>query len=133
MNMDANILNSYSFFGQFKSNILKDLAKAARKTIVPENHTIIHEEERATSLYLIIRGTLAISKNQKTGHAEVISQIKEGEAFGRSLLTLENEHASFKSLAPTTLCYWQLKDLQRLFKKYPKLKKQLIISLSKVS
>lgn len=103
MNLVQFIKNA-SAFGSFTDVDLHALASAMEVCEFPSNHVLINQGMPGGALYMLVSGTVQVSKMNHKGERIDIKVMQEGEVFGLlSLLDNMNAAATCTSIGPVTV------------------------------
>jgi ATP-binding cassette subfamily B protein len=95
-------LRSFSFFAHCSDATLAGLAEAFLPERVAENRNVFCEGDPGQRFYIIVRGNVAIMRNQPDGTQRRIATLREGEFFGE--LALVKDVARTATVQTLTEC-----------------------------
>lgn len=89
------VLESTHLFGSLSDDIVAAVAKKTQEREIEKGTIIFHEGEVGDGLYVIVSGTISISKKNKT-----IAKLNEGDFFGE-LSLIDNTLRAASAIAKT--------------------------------
>jgi CRP-like cAMP-binding protein len=99
---------------------LKEVSRFFHEELYPKGSLLLEEERRAGRLFILLRGTVAVSFRR--GEEELIVEIhrRRGELFGWSALVPPKKYtATAKALGDCRVLSIPGKDLERFFRRHP--------------
>jgi CRP/FNR family cyclic AMP-dependent transcriptional regulator len=92
-------LTSQSLFDGIDPSILVTLAKTSRLKYIPRGSFIFFQNDKASAVYLVWRGVIAIRLENPDGRELVINEMGTGDCFGElAILTGEPRSASAEAI-----------------------------------
>ncbi len=125
--MHLNILSSSALFESTSRDVLKKTLSLAKVEEHTEGSVIFAQSETPEHFFIVISGTVKISRTSPEGQENTVAYLKEGEGFGEvSLLTGEPHSASAKTVKETSLLVFTKKDFNSLIESDPDISLALI-------
>ena len=119
---------SVSFFSSFSSNELLALLKSANSESFDDGEIIFKEETHGDKMYIILKGTVRISKYLETEKEEVLAKLEAGACFGEmgvidqsprsASATVEGGSAVMLVISETTLSEHNVLLAYKLYKNF---------------
>ncbi len=121
------LIQMVPLFAGLSVNALTALAQHARQVTFLMGDEIIGEGEKGDALYILIRGEVAVLRNQTQGGKTRLGCLTEGAFFGETaLLGHSLRSATVRAETPATLLRLVRKDVLHLAKQHPEVKQRLI-------
>jgi small-conductance mechanosensitive channel len=116
----AGILRRMPFFGAFEAEAIEPLAQTSHLRDFAPHSVVVRENDPGSSLFVVITGLLAVTKNVP-GHPERrLGQLVPGELFGEmSLLTGANRSATVTATTQSMLLEIGKAQLEPIFASHP--------------
>ncbi|KPK94538.1 MAG: hypothetical protein AMJ94_01620 [Deltaproteobacteria bacterium SM23_61] len=113
-------LRSSPYFRGMPPERLKEVSRFFQEELYPQGSLLLEEKRRAVRLFILLRGSVAVSFRR--GEKELIVEIhrKRGDLFGWSALVPPKEYtATAKALEDSRVLSILGKDLERFFRRHP--------------
>ncbi|WP_347358703.1 Crp/Fnr family transcriptional regulator [Bdellovibrio sp.] len=128
--MKKNPVDSCPICSTQEEKVTEQILGVIQKKSYPKNTVIFEQEEEAKGLYLIIKGTVKISKISPTGKEVVLGLLGPGKTFGEGSLLGQPKQADTASASENCeIFYLPKKDLQDILTKHPLLYQSVVSSL----
>ena len=96
--MDLNFLSSVSIFADLSDSELVSIKNVCQTRNYPKNSMIILEEEMGDVVFIVITGTVKITRVNDEGKEVILAMLGAGEVFGEMAI-LDGESRSANALA----------------------------------
>lgn len=113
-----------------EEKVTEQILGVIQKKTYPKNSIIFEQEEESRGLFLIIKGTVKISKISPNGKEVVLGLLGPGKTFGEGSLLGQPKQADTASASEACeIIYLPKKDLQDILTKNPLLYQSVVSSL----
>ncbi len=113
MEKNEELLKKIYLFSKFTDSELTTLASKTKRVSVAQGHAVFNEGNKASSIYLIISGTLKVTTNTSDGDDIKITTISIGEHLGElPFVDGENRSATAEATEKTELLEIPYDDLR---------------------
>ena len=96
--MDVEFLGSVNVFSELSDSELENILKVCRTRKYPKNSMIILEEEMGDVVFIVMEGTVKITRVNDEGKEVILAMLGSGEVFGEMAI-LDGESRSANALA----------------------------------
>lgn len=113
----AEFLQTVPAFAEFSSGDLAVLERAMVVAEYPDGHEFIGEEQRASNVYLLVKGTVVVThrRGQMRG-MELIERLGPGDLFGLvALIDHRPEWATYRAAGAVTVAHLPANAFDLLF------------------
>ncbi|WP_035588465.1 Crp/Fnr family transcriptional regulator [Hippea jasoniae] len=127
-------LENYRKIDIFKgltNQYITNIAHYLHYKVIEKNNIIFLEGDKIKFLPILLSGKVEISKFSSEGKKLTIWYIRPYQAFCLAALTIGEAISTAKTIQPSQIAYFNLKDLKFLFKKYPIIQENIFEILSK--
>ncbi|HZT43369.1 MAG TPA: Crp/Fnr family transcriptional regulator [Chthonomonadaceae bacterium] len=132
MTLDVAYLRSIPLFEDLPADQLAAIAAHCRQRTYRAEEAIIHEKDPGESLYVIVQGTVKVSKTQPDGNAVFLAILAAGDTFGEmSLIDSMNRSADVATLEETTLVAIDRPDFEHLVNTVPTFTRNMLRTLAR--
>lgn len=115
----TELLRKVPFFQGVPPDEFTDIANKMRSRTFTEGGTIIQQDTKGDSMFLIARGVVRVSR-EDDGVSRDLATLMAGEFFGEmALLHGEPRTATVRSITPSSLYELNRDDLDEVIEKYP--------------
>lgn len=98
------LLSQVNLFAGFQRSDLMEILHVAEKSIFLEGEYVFYEGDLGESLYILISGTVQVTKGQANRHAVEIARLSPGDSFGEmALVEKKPRSASIRALTKCTV------------------------------
>ncbi|MGB9628522.1 MAG: cyclic nucleotide-binding domain-containing protein [Thermodesulfobacteriota bacterium] len=105
---------------------LESLLQRVTLKTFPKETYICREGETGNSLYIIMRGVVAVTKQMPKGREVWVRNLREGDFFGEfSFFTDQKRHANVKAVTECEILEISQLELQQIIKTHPHVKEVL--------
>jgi ATP-binding cassette subfamily B protein len=119
-------LRSIAIFERLPDDVLADLAQRLVTENVPEDRLVIQEGDVGDKFYVIVRGSVAVTRHGDGGHEQRLPDLEDGDHFGE--LALLHDVARSASVRTLTACVFltlQRGQFNALLERAPDLRPRL--------
>ncbi|MBR9980350.1 MAG: cyclic nucleotide-binding domain-containing protein [Desulfatitalea sp.] len=125
------LLRNIAIFSGLSVSELGAIATVTETTEFPENETVIREGEPGEEVFLIISGTVSVSKQGDGGNQIQLDTMTEGDYFGEMALFEEMARsATIRTTAPSRFLILHKLAFTELVREYPRIALQICTALS---
>jgi CRP/FNR family cyclic AMP-dependent transcriptional regulator len=125
-------LQEVPLLNNLEDNEFEQLSKVCIEKEFDKGQIIFYEEDRGTSLYIIVSGQVKIAVLSSDGREHILGMLREKEFFGEiSLLDGEPRSTSVIAIDKVRVIAINREDFIRLLKNNPDITYKIIISLCK--
>ena len=96
--MDLDFLSSVSIFSDLSDSELSNIQSLCKTRKYPKNSMIILEEEMGDVVFIVMTGTVKITRVNDEGKEVILAMLGSGEVFGEMAI-LDGESRSANALA----------------------------------
>ena len=122
----TNLTSTSAIFKPFPRGIRLEMIKKFQDLPVDPGDELIGEGEEGQGLYLILKGTIGVTKKGPAGEAIKLAQLKEGDVFGEiSLIQDKPTTATCTATTRGELLFLPKRDFTSLVVRHPELKGEL--------
>lgn len=126
--IDIFFLRSVSLFSELQDTDLRKIANLLSKRTFKRNYTILIEEDTGSTMFIILKGSVKITRISEDGREVILSILNEGDFFGEmSILDDAPRSANAVTLENSQLLVIHRKDFFQMLNDYP----QITINLLK--
>ena len=125
-------LRQVSLFSDLSDRDLSDLESVVRERSFRKNEVIFHAQEPGNALFVIKRGRVKISMDDRHGREVILRILEAGDFFGEmSLLDGEPRSATVSSLEPCQALVLFRDQFLRFIPKHPEVVLKMLTALSR--
>lgn len=125
-------IQSIKLFEGLQDTHRLELFEIARRCELPIQTVILKEGEESFSLYAIVRGSVEVTKGI-VGKPEHLASLVKGDCFGEmALLEGKSRSATVTTLEATTLLEFEMKALEKLFERQPRIAHKVYQNLARI-
>ena len=129
--IDLEFLRSVPLFANFEDAELVQIAHVAVVRRFGRHQVIFREGDPGRSLYVVLAGSVAVTRVGGDGKETILSILKERDFFGEmSIFDSSARAASVKTLTAVEVAVIERDDFLALIDRNPRLGRMLVISLS---
>ncbi|MFC1558506.1 Crp/Fnr family transcriptional regulator [candidate division KSB1 bacterium] len=129
--MEVELLKKVPFFSALKERDLKKMGRLTSIHKYKKDNIILMESEKGSSLFLIHKGRVKISRVSDDGKEVILAILKEGDFFGEmSLLDGQARSANVTSIEDSELLVLKREDFLQILKTHPELTVVLLKELA---
>lgn len=129
--IDPAILRNIPLFREFEDAQLEAIASTVSIRGFHKHEFIVKEGDAGDTFYIIIEGSVAVTRVASDGRETILSILKENDFFGEmSLFDSSLRSASIKTLTDVTVGVIEQIDFMNLLDRSPKIGRHLVIELS---
>ena len=114
----------------FKDDEISTLFAIAHSREIEVGGYLLHEEDSANKVYNISSGTLALERLASNGARQIMAFLYGGNFIG--LASGGAYSVSGRALTALSACQWHGPELEKLYKKFPKLEERIRMIASRV-
>lgn len=123
------LLRKVDFFKNLSSDDFDKISNLLHSRVVSEGHDIIHQGETGTSLFIIMRGVIRVSR-EDDGVSRDLATLLAGDFFGEMALLLdEKRSATCRAVSPCALFELRKHDLKKVKATCPGIQHALEVAL----
>ena len=123
------LLRKVDFFKNLSTEDFDKISNLLHSRVVSEDHEIIHQGEKGTSLFIIMRGVIRVSR-EDNGVSRDLATLLAGDFFGEVALLLdEKRNATCRAISPCALFELRKNDLDKVKATCPGIQQALIDAL----
>ncbi len=124
------LLSHLTLFEGLRPDVRGELAQASVRLRVQKNDMILHRDEQARGLYVLVIGQVKISIPSQQ-REKVIEFIGPGQAFGEAVMFLDHPYLiNAQALSDSLLLWIDKRDIERALEQDPRFALQLLKGLS---
>lgn len=125
-------LRQVSLFGDLSDKDLRELESVVRERLFRKNEVIFHAREPGNALFVIKRGRVKISMDDRSGREIILRIFEAGDFFGEmSLLDGESRSATVSSLEPCQALVLSRDQFLKFVMKRPEVVLKMLTALSR--
>lgn len=125
---DVSFLRSVSLFSELQDSDLKKIGNILATRTFSKNTTVLIEEDTGSTMFIILKGSVKITRISEEGREVILSILNEGDFFGEmSIIDDEPRSANAVTLEKSQLLVIHRKDFFQMLHDYP----QITINLLK--
>ena len=125
------ILQQVELFEGLLPDELEALAASGSSRSFPKNTVVIHENDRADSLFIIESGKVKVYCSDKNGKEFIMNTQTQGDYFGElALLDDSSRSASVRTVEKSSFCIIYKDDFNRVLDEHPNIVRKLIHNLA---
>jgi CRP-like cAMP-binding protein len=125
---DISFLKSISLFSELQDSELNKIGNILASRTFNRNTTVLIEEDTGSTMFIILKGSVKITRISEDGREVILSILNEGDFFGEmSILDDEPRSANAVTLENCQLLVIHRKDFFQMLNDYP----QITINLLK--
>lgn len=124
MNSHSKIwyLENFSMFSVLKKEELQKIDQIAKMEETPRNHVLYYPDNQSTTIFLLKKGKVKISRFSETGEEYILALIGPGEVFGELAFTGEETRGEMATVTEDALvCRVDITQFQELMANNPAL------------
>ncbi len=126
-----NFLKLVPLFASLNDDELDVIVRLSSKVKYPKNKIIFIENEEGSELYIILKGSIKVSKISEGGEEMILAILKEGDFFGdMSLLDGKPRSATVTSNEDSILMLISGKSFEKVIEKHPRIALKLLRELT---
>ncbi|MBN2012752.1 Crp/Fnr family transcriptional regulator [candidate division KSB1 bacterium] len=120
--MEATLLKKVPMFSQLDVEDVKKIRKLCVTKQYPKDQIILVEEDAGSSMFLILRGRVKVSRVSDDGREVILSILEDGDFFGElSLLDGKARSASVTAIENSEVLLLRRGDFLNLLESYPQI------------
>lgn len=125
-------LRQVSLFSDLSDKDLRELESVVRERSFRRNEVIFHAQEPGNALFVIKRGRVKISMDDRSGKEIILRILEAGDFFGEmSLLDDEPRSATVSSLGPCQALILFREPFLRFIPRHPEVVMKMLMALSR--
>lgn len=129
---NKTFLRQVSLFSSLSDKDLRELESVVRERSFRKNEVIFHAQEPGNALFVIKRGRVKISMDDKSGREIILRVFEGGDFFGEmSLLDGEPRSATVSSLEPCQALILSRDEFLRFIPRHPGVVLKMLTTLSR--
>ncbi len=129
---NKTFLRQVSLFSGLSDKDLRDLESVVRERSFRKNEVIFHAQEPGNALFVIKRGRVKISMDDKSGREIILRVFESGDFFGEmSLLDGEPRSATVSSLEPCQALILYREQFLEFVARHPQVVMKMLTTLSR--
>ena len=126
-----NFLKLVPLFASLNDDELDVIVRLSSNVKYPKNKIIFIENEEGNELYIILKGSIKVSKISEGGEEMILAILKEGDFFGdMSLLDGKPRSATVTSNEDSILMLISGKSFEKVIEKHPRIALKLLRELT---
>ncbi len=130
--MAEELLKQVPLFASLKTSDLKRIASKLTFDMFPRDTVIFMEEDEGSSLFIIRKGRVKISRISEDGREVILAILKDNDFFGEmSLLDGQSRSANVMAIEDSDVLVLRREDFMELVTKYPELSIHLLKELAR--
>ena len=119
---DISFLRSVSLFSELQDSDLKKIGNMLATRTFNRNVTVLIEEDTGSTMFIILKGSIKITRISEEGREVILSILNEGDFFGEmSILDDEPRSANAVTLEKSQLLVIHRKDFFQMLSDYPQI------------
>jgi CRP/FNR family transcriptional regulator, cyclic AMP receptor protein len=128
---DATILSKVPLFASFGDADRAAVAARMQTRRYSKGSLLVRENEPGESLFIVLRGNVAVTRATSDGKESILSILKEGDFFGEMAVLDESPRsATIKALKETETAILSREDFLDLLRSNPHMSLLLVVALS---
>jgi CRP/FNR family transcriptional regulator len=129
--IDPSILRNIPLFREFEDTQLEEVASTCAIRSYHKHELIVKEGDTGDTFYIILTGSVAVTRVASDGRETILSILKEHDFFGEmSLFDSSLRSASIKTLTDVSVGLIEQHQFLGLLDRAPKIGRHLVIELS---
>lgn len=97
--LDPELLRNFSFFASFSIEHLEQIAETAPRVSFRANTVVFRQGDHSTTMYLILKGSVRIEREDPDGESISVGQLAEHQIFGElAMLSEEPRQATVTAM-----------------------------------
>ena len=121
------LMKRVPLFAKLKDNEVSQIIEQCVKKTCKKEQVILVEEELGQTLFIILKGTVKISRTSEEGREVILTILKAGDFFGElSLLDGKGRSATVVSMEDSELLALRRSEFLLLLEKYPSISVELL-------
>lgn len=129
--MDLSVLRKIPLFAEFDDEQIAEVGKLVQTRRVPKHQIIVYEGDPGDSFYVLLKGSVAVSRMTGEGKETILSILKENDFFGEmALFDSSLRSASVKTLTDVEVGLITRADFLDLLGKNPSIGRSLVVALA---
>ena len=129
--IDIAVLRNIPLFREFESAELEQIASTTMTQSFHKHEFIVREGDPGDRFYIILDGSVAVTRIASDGRETILSILKVNDFFGEmSLFDSSLRSASIKTLTDVTVGVIEEKEFLELLERNPRIGRYLVIALS---
>jgi len=123
------LMKNVPLFSKMKDEEVAQIAGGCTRKVCQKDRVILVEEEVGQSLFIILKGTVKVTRTSEEGREVILTMLKAGDFFGElSLLDGKGRSATVIAMENSELMALRRAEFLELIERYP----QIAIELLKV-
>jgi CRP-like cAMP-binding protein len=119
---DVSFLRSVSLFSELQDSDLKKIGSILATKSLNRNVTVLIEEDTGSTMFIILKGSIKITRISEEGREVILSILNEGDFFGEmSILDDAPRSANAVTLEKSQLLVIHRKDFFQMLSDYPQI------------
>ncbi|MBI4526034.1 MAG: Crp/Fnr family transcriptional regulator [Deltaproteobacteria bacterium] len=128
---NRTFLRDVTLFSDLSDSELRKLESFLEQRSFPKSQIIFHAHERGNSLFIIKRGRVKISMNDRNGREIILGILKAGDFFGEmALLDSEPRSATVSSLEPCQALVLSREQFLQFIPRHPEVVMKMLTTFS---
>ncbi|MBV8151305.1 MAG: Crp/Fnr family transcriptional regulator [Candidatus Eremiobacteraeota bacterium] len=129
--IDISVLRNIPLFREFEAAELEQIASTTTTQSFHKHEFIVREGDPGDRFYIILDGSVAVTRIASDGRETILSILKVNDFFGEmSLFDSSLRSASIKTLTDVTVGVIEEKEFLELLERNPRIGRYLVIALS---
>jgi CRP-like cAMP-binding protein len=129
--MDIQELKMIPLFSELDDKALEDISRMSVRQKYKKDNMVLIEEEIGSTMFIILRGRVKISRISDEGREVILSILVDGDFFGEmSILDGQTRSANAVTLEDSELMLIQRENFLRILRDYPQVAINLLKELA---
>ncbi len=129
--MDIQELKMIPLFSELDDKALEDISRMSVRQTYKKDNMVLIEEEIGSTMFIILRGRIKISRISDEGREVILSILVDGDFFGEmSILDGQTRSANAVTLEDSELMLIQRENFLRILRDYPQVAINLLKELA---
>ncbi len=129
--MDIHELKMIPLFSELDDKALEDISRMSVRQTYKKDNMVLIEEEIGSTMFIILRGRVKISRISDEGREVILSILVDGDFFGEmSILDGQTRSANAVTLEDSELMLIQRENFLRILRDYPQVAINLLKELA---
>ncbi len=129
--LDAVLLKKVPLFSEFSDEDLAAIAALMQGRRYAKHAVLVYEGDPGDSLYIVVKGNVAVTRVSNEGKESILSILKEGDFFGEmGVLDASPRSATIKALGDVEVALLARKDFVELLGRSPQMALRMVLTLS---
>jgi CRP/FNR family cyclic AMP-dependent transcriptional regulator len=129
--LDVALLKKVPLFSEFSEEDVAAIAALMQGRRYAKHAVLVYEGDPGDSLYIIVKGNVAVTRVSNEGKESILSILKEGDFFGEmGVLDASPRSATIKALGDVEVALLARKDFLELLGRSPQMALRMVLTLS---